>query len=175
MRIALAKLLLDQPEFMMLDEPTNHLDIEARNWLEDYLASYAGGIIVVSHDRYFLDRITKKTVEVSRGKLTEYVGGYSRYLVQREERFQPRDAGLRKPARRNRAHRRPSSAASATRRARPSWCSRASSSSKKSSGSNRRPEARSLPRFIFPKCERSARRVFELKGAVKNYGDLTRV
>ena len=87
MRIALAKLLLDAPDFMMLDEPTNHLDIEARNWLEDYLVAYQGGIILVSHDRYFLDRVTKRTVEVSRGRLTEYVGGYSRYLVQREERF----------------------------------------------------------------------------------------
>src|ERR1700674_4927468 len=87
MRIALAKLLLDAPEFMMLDEPTNHLDIEARNWLEDYLSAYEGGIILVSHDRYFLDRVTKRTVEVSRGRLTEYVGGYSRYLVAREERY----------------------------------------------------------------------------------------
>ena len=101
MRIALAKLLLDQPEFMMLDEPTNHLDIEARNWLEDYLASYAGGIIVVSHDRYFLDRITKKTVEVSRGKLTEYTGKYSSYLVQREERFQLEMAAYKISARRS--------------------------------------------------------------------------
>jgi ATP-binding cassette subfamily F protein 3 len=79
MRIALAKLLLDAPEFMMLDEPTNHLDIEARNWLEDYLCAYQGGIILVSHDRYFLDRVTTRTVEVSRGRLTEYVGGYTRY------------------------------------------------------------------------------------------------
>src|SRR5208337_868341 len=63
MRIALAKLLLDAPEFMMLDEPTNHLDIEARNWLEDYLCAYQGGIILVSHDRYFLDRVTTRTVE----------------------------------------------------------------------------------------------------------------
>ena len=72
----------------MLDEPTNHLDLEARTWLEDYLASYPGGIILVSHDRYFLDRVTKTTVEVARGRLTEYQGGYSRYLVEREKRFE---------------------------------------------------------------------------------------
>src|SRR5258707_4531941 len=83
MRIALAKLLLDAPEFMMLDEPTNHLDIEARNWLEDFLCAHQGGIILVSHDRYFLDRVTTRTVEVSRGRLTEYVCGFLRYLVAR--------------------------------------------------------------------------------------------
>jgi ATP-binding cassette subfamily F protein 3 len=71
MRIALAKLLVRRPEFLMLDEPTNHLDLEARNWLEDYLANYPGGIILVSHDRYFLDRVTDRTVEVSRGRLVE--------------------------------------------------------------------------------------------------------
>src|SRR5690242_3437490 len=88
MRIALAKLLLQRPEFLMLDEPTNHLDIEARNWLEDYLADYPGGIILVSHDRYFLDRVTDRTLEVSRGRLVEYHGGYSTYLVEREQRHQ---------------------------------------------------------------------------------------
>src|SRR5262249_28214135 len=88
MRIALAKLLLDAPEFLMLDEPTNHLDIEARNWLEAYLVAYTGGIILVSHDRYFLDQVTNRTLEVARAKLTEYVGGYSRYLVLRDQRFE---------------------------------------------------------------------------------------
>ena len=77
MRIALAKLLLQKPEFMMLDEPTNHLDLEARNWLEDYLADYDGGIILVSHDHYFLDRVTKRTAEVTRGGLIDYNGNYS--------------------------------------------------------------------------------------------------
>src|SRR5487761_1720831 len=70
-RIALAKLLLDAPDFMMLDEPTNHLDIEARNWLEDFLGGYSGGIILVSHDRYFLDQVTNRTAEVSRGKIAD--------------------------------------------------------------------------------------------------------
>src|SRR5262249_43758253 len=87
MRIALAKLLLDSPEFLMLDEPTNHLDIEARNWLEGYLAAYTGGIILVSHDRYFLDQVTDRTLEVARAKLTEYVGGSALSVVLREQRF----------------------------------------------------------------------------------------
>src|SRR5260370_7164289 len=88
MRIALAKLLLQRPEFLMLDEPTNHLDIEARNWLEDYLADYPGGIILVSHDRYFLDHVTTRTVEVARGSLSGYAGNYSYYLIERERRFE---------------------------------------------------------------------------------------
>src|SRR6202023_1365483 len=87
MRIALAKLLLQRADFLMLDEPTNHLDIEARNWLEEYLEAYEGGIILVSHDHYFLDRVTRKTVEVARGALTEYSGNYSFYLVERARRF----------------------------------------------------------------------------------------
>src|SRR5580700_8599948 len=88
MRIALAKLLLDAPDFMMLDEPTNHLDLEARNWLEDYLADYDGGIILVSHDHYFLDRVTKRTAEVTRGGLIDYNGNYSYYLAERERRVE---------------------------------------------------------------------------------------
>src|SRR5580700_9079007 len=172
MRIALAKLLLDQPEFMMLDEPTNHLDIEARNWLEDYLSSYAGGIIVVSHDRYFLDRITKKTVEVSRGRLTEYVGGYSRYLVQREERYQ-----LEMQAYENqRAEIEHMEAFISRFRYQASKAKLVQSRIKQldkieplepPAGSEK------SPAIHFPQCERGARRVFELRGAVKRYGDIT--
>ncbi len=172
MRIALAKLLLDQPEFMMLDEPTNHLDIEARNWLEDYLSSYAGGIIVVSHDRYFLDRITRKTVEVSRGRLTEYVGGYSRYLVQREERFQ-----LEMQAYQNQREEIEHAEAFISRfRYQASKAKLVQSRIKQLEKVVRlEPPAGSekSPSINFPKCERSARRVFELNGAVKKYGDLT--
>ena len=96
MRIALAKLLLQKPEFMMLDEPTNHLDLEARNWLEDYLADYDGGIILVSHDHYFLDRVTKRTAEVTRGGLIDYNGNYSYYLVERERRVEAELAAYEK-------------------------------------------------------------------------------
>ena len=149
MRIALAKLLLDAPEFMMLDEPTNHLDIEARNWLEDFLCAYQGGIILVSHDRYFLDRVTTRTVEVSRGRLTEYAGGYSRYLVAREERFAARDGGVSRDSASRSSTWRVSSAASATRRAKRVWCKAASSNSTSSNASSRRKDRRSRPRFRF--------------------------
>jgi len=172
MRIALAKLLLDQPEFMMLDEPTNHLDIEARNWLEDYLSSYAGGIIVVSHDRYFLDRITTRTVEVSRGRLTEYVGGYSRYLIQREERFQQEMAAYQN----QREEIEHMEAFISRFRYQASKAKLVQSRIKQLEKVVRlEPPAGSEkpPAIHFPKCERSARRVFELTGAVKKYGDLT--
>ncbi len=88
MRIALAKLLLIQPSLLLLDEPTNHLDLDSLQWLEEYLQSYEGAVIVVSHDRRFLDNMTTKTYELSLGKLTEYSGNYSYFVVQKEERKQ---------------------------------------------------------------------------------------
>ena len=86
MRIALAKLILRQPHVMLLDEPTNHLDLEARNWLEDFLADYPHALILVSHDRYFLDRVVTRIAEVGLRTLTVYAGTYSEYLVERDER-----------------------------------------------------------------------------------------
>ena len=78
MRIALAKLLLQRPNLLLLDEPTNHLDLPARDWLEGYLGSYPGTVVLVSHDRFFLDQVVTRIVEVWHGKLTEYAGDYSR-------------------------------------------------------------------------------------------------
>ncbi len=86
MRIALAKLLLQQPNLLLLDEPTNHLDLPARDWLEDYLSNYPHGVVLVSHDRYFLDRVVGRIVEIWNGELTEYPGNYSRYITARDER-----------------------------------------------------------------------------------------
>jgi len=86
MRIALAKLLLMQPSLLLLDEPTNHLDLDSLQWLEEYLLSYDGAVIIVSHDRRFLDTMTSKTYELSLGSLTEYTGNYSSYVVEKEER-----------------------------------------------------------------------------------------
>lgn len=83
-RINLAKALVRQPDFLFLDEPTNHLDTDMLEWLESYLASYGGGILVVSHDRYFLDRVATGILELEHGKLTVYRGNYSRYLTQKE-------------------------------------------------------------------------------------------
>jgi ATP-binding cassette, subfamily F, member 3 len=82
MRIALAKLLLREPSLLLLDEPTNHLDLDSLQWLEDYLEQYPGAVIIVSHDRTFLDKLTRRTISISRGKLNIYSGNYSFYEKQ---------------------------------------------------------------------------------------------
>ena len=84
MRIELAKLLLREPSLLLLDEPTNHLDIESLEWLESYLKDYAGALLLVSHDRRFLDNLVGRTVEISRGRVTEYACNYSGYLREKE-------------------------------------------------------------------------------------------
>ena len=84
MRIALAKLLLGRPNLLLLDEPTNHLDLEARNWLEEYLGAYPYAVILVSHDRYFLDTVVTRITDLSLRKLTDYVGNYSTYVELRD-------------------------------------------------------------------------------------------
>jgi len=86
MRVALAKLLLERPNLLLLDEPTNHLDLEARNWLEQYLANYPHAIVLVSHDRYFLDVTVRRILELWNKRLHFYSGGYSRYEEQKTER-----------------------------------------------------------------------------------------
>ena len=87
MRLALAKLLLQSPGLLLLDEPTNHLDLEARNWLEDYLSRYPHAVILVSHDRYFLDAVVSRIADLSLRTITDYHCNYSQYLVQRDERL----------------------------------------------------------------------------------------
>jgi ATP-binding cassette subfamily F protein 3 len=87
MRIALARLLLQKPDLLLLDEPTNHLDIEARNWLEEYLCSYPGSVILVSHDRFFMDQVCSRIAEVWNHTIADYHCSYSTYLIQREERI----------------------------------------------------------------------------------------
>jgi ATP-binding cassette, subfamily F, member 3 len=86
MRIALAKMLVRKPGLLLLDEPTNHLDLAACEWLEAYLAAYPGSILVVSHDRYFLDRVTSRTLELTNGVVTDYRGNYSHYLEESARR-----------------------------------------------------------------------------------------
>ena len=87
MRMELAKVLLSSPDILLLDEPTNHLDIESIEWLEDYLKDYRGAVMVVSHDRHFLDSVTSRTVEIVLGHIEDYKVPYSQYLVLREERL----------------------------------------------------------------------------------------
>lgn len=92
MRVCLAKILLQKPEIVLLDEPTNHLDIESIQWLEDYLANYDGCVILVSHDRAFLDRVTNRTVEITCGTIQDYKCSYSKYVEQRLERIEHQQA-----------------------------------------------------------------------------------
>ncbi len=87
MRLALAKLLLGEPGLLLLDEPTNHLDLEARNWLETYLNQYPRAVILVSHDRFFLDAVVTRIADLSLRTITDYVGNYSQYLVAHEARM----------------------------------------------------------------------------------------
>ncbi len=84
-RLALAKMLLEKPDLLILDEPTNHLDIETLAWLETYLKNYSGSLLIVSHDRYFLDKVVTETLEISRGKLTRFAGNYSKYIELKAE------------------------------------------------------------------------------------------
>lgn len=86
-RITLAKILLEEPSILMLDEPSNHLDLESIEWLENYLKNYKGSVLIVSHDRYFLDNVCKKLVELSTYKAHVYHGNYSYYVIEKERRF----------------------------------------------------------------------------------------
>ena len=87
MRIELAKILLARPDVLLLDEPTNHLDIESIQWLENFLITKAKAVVLVSHDRAFIDNVTNRTIEISLGKIYDYSVNYSKYLVLRQERL----------------------------------------------------------------------------------------
>lgn len=89
-RLCLARLLLQKPDLLLLDEPTNHLDMETLSWLENYLSTYRGSVLVISHDRYFLDHVCNGMVEILMGSSEQYNGNYTRYIAQREERFETR-------------------------------------------------------------------------------------
>jgi ATP-binding cassette, subfamily F, member 3 len=95
MRIELAKILLKMPDVILLDEPTNHLDIDSIQWLEDFLHDYHGAVVMISHDRVFLDRITDRTVEISKGKVYDYRVPYSKYVVLRKERREQQTAAYK--------------------------------------------------------------------------------
>ena len=170
MRIALAKLLLARPNLLLMDEPTNHLDLPARNWLEEYLADYPGSVVLVSHDRYFLDATVKRITEVGLKTLTDYHGNYSHYV----DRARGADGArcARRTAGRARRSRRPrsSSTASATRPPRPGRSRAGSSSSRRSSGSSCPPERKKI-RFKFPQAPRPGRVVLEFEGRAQGYGE----
>ncbi len=88
MRVALAKMLLERPDVLLLDEPTNHLDIDSIEWLEQYLNSYKGAVVIVSHDQYFLNRLVNRIFEIRNKKIYQYTGNYDKYLTQRDEQIE---------------------------------------------------------------------------------------
>jgi ATP-binding cassette subfamily F protein 3 len=169
MRIALAKLLLARPNLLLMDEPTNHLDLPARNWLEEYLADYPGSVVLVSHDRYFLDATVKRITEVGLKTLTDYHGNYSHYLVEHTARME----------RLREAHRRQSEEIEKAE----VFINRFRYTATKAKQVQSRiklldkverieiPPERKKIRFKFPESPRPGRVVLELKGIRKAFGD----
>jgi ATP-binding cassette subfamily F protein 3 len=169
MRIALARLLLMKPNVLLLDEPTNHLDIEARNWLEAYLQTYPYSVILVSHDRFFLDQVCQRIVEVWNHALTDYHCSYSRYLSAREERV----AALREAKRRQDEEVEKIEDFINRFRYKADKASLVQSRIKQLEKIERivLPPERKKIRFRFPPAPKSGRTVMELKGMTRAYGE----
>jgi ATP-binding cassette subfamily F protein 3 len=169
MRIALAKLLLGRPTLLLLDEPTNHLDLDARNWLETFLVSYPYAVILVSHDRFFLDAVVTRIADLSLRTITDYVGTYSKYLVEREAKME-----------RLRKAKQEQDDEIARMRA---FIDRFRYQATKAAQVQSRikmldkveiievPPERKRVHFTFPACPKSGRMVLELNGIRKAYGD----
>ena len=168
MRIALAKLLLRNPDLLLLDEPTNHLDLEARNWLEDYLTGYPHAVILVSHDRYFLDAVVTRITEIGLKTLTDYTGNYTAYLRERDARME----------RLREAKRRQDEEVARMRQFIDRFRYQATKAAQVQSRIKMLekvvridiPPERKRVRFAFPSCARSGRLVLELRQATKAYG-----
>ncbi len=171
MRIALAKLLLEKPDLLLLDEPTNHLDLDARNWLEEYLNDYPHAVILVSHDRFFLDAVVDRIMDINLRTLTDYPGNYSHYLIEREARMERlRDAKRRQDDEVARVK---------------MFIDRFRYQATKAAQVQSRikllekvtpievPPERKRVHFHFPTCEKSGRTVFDLKDVAKAYGPTT--
>ena len=169
MRIALARLLLKKPNVLLLDEPTNHLDIEARNWLEGYLQAYPYSVILVSHDRFFLDQVCQRIVEVWNHALTDYHCSYSRYLTAREERV----AALREAKRRQDEEVEKTEDFINRFRYQANKASLVQSRIKQLEKVERivLPPERKRIRFRFPSAPKSGRIVMELSGVTRAYGE----
>jgi ATP-binding cassette subfamily F protein 3 len=169
MRAALARLLLQRPSLLLLDEPTNHLDIESLQWLESFLADYEGTVVIVSHDRYFLNRMVTSIAELGPSGVTVYPGDYDEYLVQREARRELLEAQARNQAKRvaeiERFIERFRYQASKARQVQ----SRVKMLDRMERVEVER-EARVI-RFAFPQPPRTGRRVVTLAGVRKAYGD----
>lgn len=168
MRIALARLLLQKPDVLLLDEPTNHLDIEARNWLEQYLCSYPGSVILVSHDRFFMDQVCSRIAEVWNHTITDYHCSYSTYLVQREERV----SALREAKRLQDEEVQKTEDFIKRFRYQANKASLVQSRIKQLEKTERieLPPERKKIRFQFPDAPKSGRIVLELQGLIRSYG-----
>jgi ATP-binding cassette, subfamily F, member 3 len=168
MRIALARRLLGRPGLLLLDEPTNHLDLDARNWLEEYLAEYPHAVILVSHDRFFLDAVVTRITDIGMRTLTDYPGNYSSYLRTRDERME-----------RLRQQKRDQDDEIARMKA---FIDRFRYQATKAAQVQSRikmldkivpieiPPERKRVHFSFPPCAKSGRTVFDLRGVSKAYG-----
>ena len=171
MRIALATLLLRRPQLLLLDEPTNHLDLEARDWLEAFLREYPFTVILVAHDRYFLDQTVTRITELSRGRLSDFECDYSHYLVEKEERQQQEEQAYR--VQQEEIDR--IEAFISRFRYQASKAALVQSRIKQLEKIDRRPPPEGglrTMRFRFPQPPRSGRMVLELHGASKRYGDV---
>lgn len=168
MRIALARLLLKKPNVLLLDEPTNHLDIEARNWLEGYLSQYPYAVMLVSHDRFFLDTVCSRIAEVWNGTLADYHCNYSNYLVQRDERV----SALREAKRRQDEEVQKLEEFISRFRYKADKAALVQSRIKQLEKIERimLPPERKKIRFRFPEPPKSGRIVMELKGLSRAYG-----
>jgi ATP-binding cassette, subfamily F, member 3 len=170
MRLALAKLLLGEPGLLLLDEPTNHLDLEARNWLEEYLTQYPRAVILVSHDRFFLDKVVTRIADLTLRTLTDYVGNYSQYLVAHEARIEQ----MRK------AKREQDEEVARVKMFIDRFRYQATKASQVQSRIKMLekvvpievPPERKKIHFDFPSCAKSGRTVLELKQVRKAYGDV---
>jgi len=171
MRLALAKLLLGQPNLLLLDEPTNHLDLEARNWLEEYLNAYPHAVILVSHDRFFLDAVVTRIADLTLRTLTDYHTTYSGYLVEHHERIE----AMRK------AKREQDEEVARVKMFIDRFRYQATKAAQVQSRIKMLekvvplevPVERKKIHFDFPSCGKSGRIVLELKHAGKRYGDVT--
>jgi ATP-binding cassette subfamily F protein 3 len=171
MRIALAKLLLGRPNLLLLDEPTNHLDLEARNWLEEYLAEYPYAVILVSHDRYFLDAVVTRITDLNLRTLTDYVGNYTKYVEQRDAMLE----------RLRQAKREQDEEVARVKLFIDRFRYKATKAAQVQSRIKMLekvvpievPPERKRIHFTFPACAKSGRTVLEIKHAHKAYGPLT--
>ncbi len=171
MRIALAKLLLQQPDILLLDEPTNHLDLDSLLWLEDYLKAYRGSIVIISHDREFLDRMVTRIASLLRCTLTDYVGNYSAF----ERQFERELEAYYKAYEEQRLEIERIKKFIDTFRYNARKASQVQSRIKQLEKMERLETPPSVPkgvRFHFPPAPRSGRVVVELRGVSKRYGDL---